>query len=127
MSVAVVLDHVLVPTNDKQASARFFADMFGLEVGRESAGSPPGRFAVVRVGDTTLDFDDVESFDAHHYAFAVSDEEFDAILSRVQEQGLTFSADPLHRRVGELNNWNDGRGMYFRDPNGHNLEVLTRP
>jgi catechol 2,3-dioxygenase-like lactoylglutathione lyase family enzyme len=124
--VTIVLDHVLVPTRDKMEAARFFAEMFGLEIGSESAGSPPGRFAVVRVGATTLDFDDVEVFEPHHYAFAVSDAEFDATVARVQDAGLTFSADPLHRRVGEFNGWNGGRGVYFRDPNGHNLEMLTR-
>ncbi len=96
-------------------------------MGDRSAGSPPGRFAVVRVGGVSFDFDDVNGFDAHHYAFAVDDENFDRILGRVTEAGLTYSADPLHRRSGELNDWNGGRGFYVRDPDGHNLEFLTRP
>jgi catechol 2,3-dioxygenase-like lactoylglutathione lyase family enzyme len=123
----ICLNHILVPAHDKEASARFLADMLGLEVTSYSAGSPVGRFAVVCVGDVTFDFDDVESFDAHHYAFEADDDEFDRILSRVRAAGIEYSADPLHRRPGELNDVNGGRGMYFRDPNGHNLELLTRP
>lgn len=125
--MSAVLDHVLVPARDKERSATFLAEMLGLGVTRESAGSPPGRFAVVRVGGVSLDFDDVESFEAHHYAFAVSEQEFDAILARVHDAGIEHSADPRHQRPGEINHWNDGRRAYFRGPDGHNYELLTRP
>jgi catechol 2,3-dioxygenase-like lactoylglutathione lyase family enzyme len=125
--VTAVLDHVLVPSSDKHAAARFLAETLGLEVTDESAGSPPGRFAVVRVGGVALDFDDVKSFDSQHYAFRVSDDEFDAILDRVRSSGIEHSADPLHNRRGEINTLEDGRGAYFHSPDGHNIEILSRP
>lgn len=125
--MAITLNHILVPAHDKHASARFFADLFGLEVEAKSPGSPDGRFAVVRVGETRLDFDDVDAVAPQHYAFLVSDEEFDAIFARVKERGLSYSADPVHERTGQINHLEGGRGVYFRELNGHNLEMLTRP
>jgi catechol 2,3-dioxygenase-like lactoylglutathione lyase family enzyme len=123
----ITFNHTLVPAHDKHASARFYADMLGLAVSDRTATSPPGVFCVVRVGDMTLDFQNVETFEPHHYAFAVNDEDFDLILGRIKDRGLNYSADPRHERPGECNHWNGGRGLYFRDPNGHNLELLTRP
>jgi catechol 2,3-dioxygenase-like lactoylglutathione lyase family enzyme len=97
----------------------------------ESSGSPDAPFAVVRVGDITLDYATTERFDPHHYAFAVDDATFDAtfdaVLGRVRDAGLEYSADPLHREPGTLNANNGGRGFYVRDPDDHNLEFLTRP
>lgn len=85
-------------------------------------------FARVRVGATTLDFADVETFPTEPYAFEVDDDQFDQILVRVKDARLAFYADPSHEREGELNNWNDGRGFYFSDPNdGHSIELLTSP
>jgi catechol 2,3-dioxygenase-like lactoylglutathione lyase family enzyme len=121
------LEHVLVPARDQDAGARFLADLLDLEVTGESSGSPDGHFAVVRVGDITLDYATMDAFDSHHYAFATDDETFDAVLGRVREAGLEYSADPLHQRPGTLNANNGGRGFYVRDPDGHNLEFLTRP
>ena len=69
---------------------------------------------------------DAEAFDRHHYAFHVDDAEFDAILGRVQAAGIPYGSDPWHTENKELNNWRGGRGVYFRDPNGHLLELLTR-
>ena len=123
----ITLNHILVPTHDKEASAQFFANMFGLHVEAKSPGSPIGRFAVVRVGDTRLDFDNVEVFEPHHYAFLVSEEDFDIILARVKKAGIEFSADPTHQDTGRINHLEGGRGVYFREVNGHNLELLTRP
>lgn len=125
--MTIRLEHVLVPVHDQEISARFLADLLGLEVTRESSGSPSGRFAVVRVGDITLDFATFESFDSHHYAFAVDDATFDAIHARIGATGLKYSADPRHRQPGELNDNDGGRGLYIRDPDGHNVEFLTRP
>ena len=125
--MTAILDHILVPAADKHAAARFLAEVLGLEVSDESAGSPRGRFAVVRVGTVALDFDDVETFSGQHYAFRVTDDEFDAILERVHAAGIQHSADPLHRRRGEINTLEGGRGAYFRSPDGHNLEILSRP
>jgi catechol 2,3-dioxygenase-like lactoylglutathione lyase family enzyme len=121
--MAIILNHTIVPAHDKEASARFFADIFGLKY----EGSDDGHFAPVRVNDTlTLDFDTDDDFDIHHYAFHVSDPEFDAIFKRVQEAGIPYGSDPRHLDNKELNSWNGGRGVYFRDPSGHILELLTR-
>jgi catechol 2,3-dioxygenase-like lactoylglutathione lyase family enzyme len=120
--MAIILNHTIVPARDKQAAARFFADTFGLKYERSA-----GHFAPVRVNETlTLDFDDAANFDIHHYAFHVSDREFDAIFKRVQEAGIPFGSDPWNLENGQLNSWNGGRGFYFRDPNGHILELMTR-
>lgn len=120
--MAILLDHTIVPAHDKRDAAEFFANLFGLHVG-----APLGPFAPVRVNDAlTLDFADAASFEPHHYAFHVSDGEFDAIFTRVCDAGLTYSADPFERDVGHINHRHGGRGFYFRDPNGHILEVLTR-
>ena len=120
--MAIILNHTIVPARDKEASARFFADIFGLKYERAS-----GHFAPVRVNETlTLDFDNDDDFDKHHYAFHVSDPEFDAIFGRVQGAGIPYGSDPWNVEK-ELNSWNGGRGVYFRDPNGHLLELLTRP
>jgi catechol 2,3-dioxygenase-like lactoylglutathione lyase family enzyme len=124
----IVLEHILVPARDKELSARFIADVLGLEyLGLGSTAGAPV-FARVRVGATTLDFGDAEAFATEHYAFEVDDEQFDVVLGRVKDAGLSVYADPSHKREGELNDWNDGRGFYFSDPNdGHSIELLTRP
>lgn len=128
MPMAITLNHLIVPTRDKVASAKFVADMLGLKVGGRSPGNAPeGYFAVVPVGETHLDFLDVPQFEPHHYAFMVNDQEFDAILGRVKQAGVEYSADPLHKRTDEINHLEGGRGFYFQELNGHNLEVLTRP
>ncbi len=121
------LEHLLVPARDQERSARFLADLLGLQVTRESSGSPAAHFAVVRVEDITVDFATIEQFDSHHLAFAVDDQTFDAIRQRIRVAGLDYSADPTHQRTGELNDNNGGRGLYVYDPDGHNLEFLTRP
>ncbi|MBV9250609.1 MAG: VOC family protein [Acetobacteraceae bacterium] len=119
--MALTLNHTIVPARDKQAAARFFASIFGLEV------KEGGHFAAIQVNDTlTLDFADSEGFEPHHYAFHVSDAEFDSIFSRVKAADISFSADPFARQPGQINHWNGGRGVYFRDPDGHVLELLTR-
>lgn len=122
--MAIILNHTIVPARDKVASAKFFARMFGLAFDESAV----GYFAPVRVNETlTLDFhDDVDRFEVHHYAFHVSDPEFNAILKRVQEAGLAFGSGPRSLEDGNLNSWNGGRGVYFRDPNGHILELMTR-
>ena len=121
--MTITLDHTIVPARDKVASARWFAEIFGL-----AFDGTHGHFAPVRVNDTlTLDFDDADGFEPHHYAFHVGDEEFDAIFARVQAAAVAYAADPFYRQTGAINHRNGGRGVYFRDPNGHNLELLTRP
>ncbi len=120
--MTITLNHTIVPARDKQASAEFWARIFGLKVE-----SPVGHFAVVRVNDTlTLDFAERSVFESHHYAFHVSDEKFETIFARVREAGLEYSSDPMHQNKGEINHRKGGRGFYFYDSNGHNLELLTR-
>jgi len=120
------LNHTTVPARDKHAAAQFFAEIFGTRVGRENPGTTPGRFAVVRVGGVNFAFDDVQDFRPQHYAFHASDEEFDSVLARLQERGISIAADPFHKRRGELNANEGGRGFYFLTPDGHNIELLTR-
>ena len=121
-SMAIVLNHTIAPAHDKEASARFFARIFGLTYqGLE------GHFAPVRVNDSfTLDFDDGDTFDSRHYAFHVSDEEFDAIIGRIRAEGLAYGSGPFETDNMQINNRLGGRGLYFLDPNGHNLELMTR-
>lgn len=120
--MTIVLNHTIVPARDKAAAAKFFADIFGLKRGRS------GHFAPVKVNKSlTLLFDDDAKFDSHHYAFHVSNREFDAILRRVKKAHITFGSAPWSLEDGELNDWNGGRGVYFRDPNGHVLELMTAP
>lgn len=121
--MAITLNHTIVPARDKVASAKFFARIFGLPFDEKAV----GYFAPVRVNDTlTLDFDDdVDRFDIHHYAFKVSEEEFDAIFGRIQAEGIPYGSEPRALENMDINHRGGGRGVYFRDPNGHILELLT--
>ena len=120
--MAITLNHTIVPARDKEESARFFAEILGLE-----RGALFGPFAPVRVGETlTLDFADSQAFEPHHYAFLVSDEELDAIFARARGASIAYSSDPHFADLGQMNHRRGGRGFYFRDPNGHILEVMTR-
>jgi catechol 2,3-dioxygenase-like lactoylglutathione lyase family enzyme len=119
----ITLNHTIVPARDKEAAARFFANIFGLDYR-----GPGEHFAPVRVNDTlTLLFDDADTVESHHYAFHVTDAEFDAILGRVNEAGLTFGSSPWSLDDGRLNDWGGGRGFYFKDPDGHIIELMTVP
>lgn len=122
--MAVELNHTIVAAHDKKASARFLADLLGLEVAPEY-----GPFVPVEIPNgVTLDYmDTADPIAPQHYAFLVSEDDFDAIFARVREARLTYWADPHHQRPGEINHNDGGRGTYFNDPNGHNLEILTRP
>lgn len=119
--MAILLNHTIVPSKDKQAAAAFFARIMGLKT------EPPmGHFAPVRVNDTlTFDFDNAEQFESHHYAFHVSDEEFDAIFARIQAEGIAYGSQPWSHTDGKLNHRAGGRGLYFADPDGHLLELMT--
>ena len=120
--MSITLNHTIVPTKDKDAAARFFARIFGLNYD-----GPISHFAPVRVNEElTLDFDSADSFEPHHYAFHVGDDEFDAIFQRVQEAGITWGSDPRNTANRQLNSRKGGRGVYFHDPDGHLLELLTR-
>jgi catechol 2,3-dioxygenase-like lactoylglutathione lyase family enzyme len=131
--MAIRLDHTIVPAKDKVASAKFFAEIFGLTVKRQ------GHFAEVQINEAlTFAFaDEPEAwggagFDSrtgqsHHYAFHISDTEFDEILSRVKAKGIPYGSGPFSHTDGKINKRRGGRGFYFEDPNGHLLEVMTVP
>ena len=119
----ILLDHTIVPARDKLASAKFFADIFGLNV-------KPGEgyFAQVQVNDSlTFDFADEPEPQSHHYAFHISEAEFDAIYDRVKSKGLPYGSGPYNHTDGKIYTRRGGRGFYFEDPNGHLLEVMTVP
>jgi catechol 2,3-dioxygenase-like lactoylglutathione lyase family enzyme len=119
----VELNHIIIPSHDKGGSSRFLADILGVDPPR-----PASHFMAVETSNgVTLDYDDVEQFSSQHCAFLVSDAEFDAILERVIVARVTYFADPAHRQADEVNRRNGGRGFYFSDPDGHNMEVFTRP
>jgi catechol 2,3-dioxygenase-like lactoylglutathione lyase family enzyme len=130
--MTIRLDHTIVPAKNKVASARFFADVFGLTV------KPgPGYFAQVQVNESlTFDFSDEPEdwggpgFDpgagrSLHYAFHVSDPEFEAIFKRVKAKKLPYGSEPDDHENGKINTRQGGRGFYFEDPYGHLLEVMT--
>ncbi len=119
--MAIELNHTIVPAFNKVASARFFARIFGLRYDGEVS-----HFAPVQVNDRlTLDFDDDDNFDVHHYAFKVSENEFDQIFGRIQEEGIAYGSGPRSLVDMKINRRGGGRGVYFLDPNGHILEILT--
>jgi catechol 2,3-dioxygenase-like lactoylglutathione lyase family enzyme len=118
----ITLNHTIVPARDKEGSAQFFAEIFGLKY---EGGT--GHFAPVRVNETlTMDFDNRDGFESHHYAFHVTDEEFDAIFGRVRAKGIPYGSGPQSQDDMQTNSRRNGRGFYFKDPNGHSLELLTR-
>ncbi len=118
----IELNHTIVPARDKVASANFFAQIFGLRYERTV-----GHFAPVRVNESlTLDFDAAEDFDSHHYAFKVSEEDFDAVFERLRNEEIPYGSGPPPKVSNmEINHRGGGRGVYFLDPNGHVLELLT--
>ena len=122
--MAVQLNHTIVAAGDKHASARFLANILGLAVG-----PPFGPFIPVETSNgVTLDFMTAgPDIAPQHYAFLVTEDEFDAIFARIRAAGLEYYADPGHRQAGRINRNDGGRGVYFADPNGHNMEVITRP
>ncbi|SFW14036.1 VOC family protein [Nitrosovibrio sp. Nv17] len=119
----ITLDHTLVHATDPAASAAFLARL--LDVG------PPrrlGHFTVLQIGETSLDFlPGTPPIVSRHFAFRVGETAFDGVFGRIVEAGIPYWADPSHREPGRINRWDDGRGVYFDDPDGHVLEVLTRP
>ena len=124
--MTVSFNHTIVAARDKHESARFFTELFGL-----ADPTPFGPFLVVRLDHgASLDYADMpdgEEIYPQHYAFLVSDDEFDAIYARIRTRGLQHWADPRGERPGQINDRDGGRGVYFPDPAGHHLEILTRP
>jgi len=122
--MSIQLNHTIVWCRDKQKSARFLTEILGLSPPR-----PFGPFQMVEVANgVSLDFHEIEGeIAAQHYAFLISEAEFDAIFARIVERKLDYWADPACQRKGEINHHDGGRGVYFPDPDGHFLEVITRP
>ena len=119
----VQLDHTIVAASDRARSAALLADVLGLP-----APTAVGPFAEVRLANgVTLDFTDDPDVHPRHYAFLVAEEEFDQIFGRIRDRGLPYWADPFERRPGEINHDDGGRGVYWHDPDGHVLEIITRP
>ena len=119
----VQLNHTIVAASDRHASATFLAEILG-----RPAPTTFGPFAVVELDNgVSLDFMEEDTVVPRHYAFLVSEDEFDAILGRLRERGLPTWADPGRQRPGEINTRDGGRGVYWPDPDGHFLEIITRP
>jgi catechol 2,3-dioxygenase-like lactoylglutathione lyase family enzyme len=121
--MAITLNHTIVHARDPAETARFLTEILGL--------SPPttlSHFTVVQVGETSLDLmETTEPISSRHFAFLVSEAEFDEIFGRIRARDLSYWADPFRKQPDAVNRWDDGRGVYFDDPNGHLLEILTRP
>ncbi|KYF96837.1 bleomycin resistance protein [Sorangium cellulosum] len=122
--MTVRLNHTIVAAKDKKVSATFMTEILGLP-----APEPFGHFLTVRLdNDVTLDFIDTpDEVHPQHYAFLVSEAEFDEIFGRIRDRKLPYWADPRAQRPGEINHHDGGRGVYFPDPAGHYLEIITRP
>jgi catechol 2,3-dioxygenase-like lactoylglutathione lyase family enzyme len=120
----IQLNHTIVAARDKQASAEFLTEILGLPQPR-----PFGPFMTVQAdNDVTLDFMEIGGeIVPQHYAVLVTESEFDEVFGRIRGRGLSYWADPAHNQPGEINTRDGGRGVYFDDPNGHKLEILTRP
>lgn len=118
------LNHTIVAAHDRRESADFLAEVMGLP-----APTPFGPFLVVEAANgVSLDFMETdEEVTSQHYAFLVSEDEFDEIFGRIRARELPYWADPSRRRPGEINRDDGGRGVYFPDPAGHLLEIITRP
>jgi catechol 2,3-dioxygenase-like lactoylglutathione lyase family enzyme len=119
------LNHTAVYASDRQLSAEFLAAVLGLKVG-----APFGPFLPVDLGNgVTLDYYEKtdEPIQGQHYAFLVPEEQFDTMIARLEVLGVTYYADPSHTEPGRVNDLFGGRGAYFDDPDGHNMEIMTRP
>lgn len=122
--MSIQLSHTIVWCKDQVKSANFLAEMLGRP--------KPSKFAHFDVVDMdngiSLDYaENGGDFSVQHYAFLVSEAEFDAIFGRIRDKGLDYWADPARSRLGEINHNDGGRGVYFLDPDGHVLEAITRP
>jgi catechol 2,3-dioxygenase-like lactoylglutathione lyase family enzyme len=127
--MSVQLNHTIVAARDKQESATFLAEILGTPVP-----TTYGPFVVVEVDNgVSLDFLDegaagrARAIHPQHYAFLVDESRFDEIFARITERGLSYWADPFQREEGEINTHDGGRGLYWEDPSGHILEIITRP
>ncbi len=119
----VSLNHTIVWCRDKQRSSAFLTDILGLP-----PASPMFRFMVVPLANgVSLDFCEQEGpIASQHYAFHVSEAEFDHGFARIKALGLPYWVDPGQTQPGQINRRFGGRGLYFDDPDGHSLELMTR-
>ena len=124
--MTITFNHTIVAAKDRRESADYFTELFGLPPAAEL-----GHFLAVTLNHgVSLDFAQApDGADVHpqHYAFLVSEDEFDAIYGRIRARGQQHWADPRGARAGEINHNDGGRGVYFQDPSGHYLEIITRP
>jgi catechol 2,3-dioxygenase-like lactoylglutathione lyase family enzyme len=122
--MAVQLNHTIVAARDKRAAADFLVELLGL-----APPTPFGPFLTVETdNEVTLDYLDTDrEVVPQHYAFLVSEKEFDEIFGRIRARDLPYWADPGHNTPDTINTRDGGRGVYFDDPNGHALEIITRP
>ncbi|MFC9594961.1 VOC family protein [Streptomyces sp. NPDC056944] len=121
----VELNHTIVHARDNRESAEFFADLLGLEITAEW-----GPFiAIVLSNGVTLDFATIpaDRITPQHYAFLVSEEEFEAAYAKIRQRGIEHYADPHRKQPGAINHNDGGRGVYFMDPAGHAMELITVP
>jgi catechol 2,3-dioxygenase-like lactoylglutathione lyase family enzyme len=123
-NMAVQLNHTIVMARDKEASAKFLTEILGLPDATRF-----GPFRVVELSNgVSLDFYETQNkIASQHYAFLITEAEFDEIFARIGGRGVDYWADPGRSRPGEINHNDGGRGVYFVDPNGHILEIITRP
>ncbi len=123
--MSVQLNHTIIHSRDNRESATFLAHILDLEVGAEWGPFIP----VDTANGVTLDFATipVESITVQHYAFLLSEEEFDVAFEKIRSAGVPYFADPHGRHPGEINHNDGGRGVYFTDPSGHGMEIITRP
>lgn len=122
--MSIQLNHTVVHAKNQRESAEFLAEILGLD--------PPGRFShfhVVQLDNgVSMDYMEAsDTFDIQHYAFLVSDDEFDQIFGRIKERGMPYWADPYRTQPNAINTNDGGRGVYFLDPSGHILEIITKP
>ena len=122
--MTVKLNHTIVTARDKHASARFLSELLGL-----GEPVPFGPFVGVEVdNEVTLDYLNAPGkITPQHYAFLITESEFDEIFARIRDRRIPYWADPMRGRPGEINTRDGGRSVYFEDPSGHLLEILTRP
>ncbi|MFI9494797.1 MULTISPECIES: VOC family protein [Streptomyces] len=123
--MSVELNHTVVHCRDNRESAEFLAHILGLDTGEEWGPFIP----LVLANGVTLDFATIPaaSITPQHYAFLISEAEFDTAFERITARGLTYYADPHQKIPGEINHNDGGRGVYFFDPGGHGMELITRP
>jgi catechol 2,3-dioxygenase-like lactoylglutathione lyase family enzyme len=119
--MSAALDHIILPARDRATSAAFLARMLDLPEGREV-----GHFTCLPLGNgVTIDVMETESDRPLHLAFLVDDTTFDKALAIIHEDDVEHWADPGHNQPGTINHRFGGRGVYFADPAGNNLELLT--